>query len=366
VRTSGSGLTNGLVTVVPDPSDGTFSVTTAAGTIAGLGRIVDDGDAGDTYNWSPPIEDRVVDRPDLVEVAVGEAGPVRGHLDLLRTYRWPAEVRDGRRVGAVDTVVRTRVELRAGEDLVRVSVTFEHRSADHRVRIWFPLPERATSSEAECAFGTVHRGLTAEGGPNEVGVPTFPSRRFVRAGGVTVAHEGLLEYELVDVEVDGDGEPVSAGAIAITLLRAVGVLSAGPMAMRPLPAGPSTPTPAAQLPGPHRFDLVLHVGDRDPAEVADDAFTPILVARFPGGSGLGDPEASGQALAVGGAEVTALCRRPDGRTEIRVVNAADEPAELRIDGRSGDVTDLLGRVTGERFDGRLPLRPHQIATIALD
>jgi hypothetical protein len=364
VRTSGSGLTNGLVTVVPDPSDGTFSVTHASGTVAGLGRIVDDGDAGDTYNWSPPSEDRVVERPDDVAVVLGEAGPVRGHLDLVRTYRWPTEVRDGRRVGATETVVRTRVELRAGEDLVRVSVTFENRSADHRVRIWFPLPERAAGSEAECAFGTVHRGLTAQGGPNEVGVPTFPSRRFVRAGGLTVAHEGLLEYELVDV--DRDGEQATAGAIAVTLLRSVGVLSAGPMAMRPLPAGPPTPTPAAQLPGPHRFDLVLHVGDRDPAAVADDAFTPILVARFPGGSGLGDPETSGQALAVDGAQVTALCRRPDGRTEVRVVNASDEPAELRIDGRSGDVTDLRGDPTGDRFEGRLPLRPHQIATVALD
>ena len=34
---------------VVDPADGTFSLDG----LAGLGKIVDDGDAGDTYNWSP-------------------------------------------------------------------------------------------------------------------------------------------------------------------------------------------------------------------------------------------------------------------------------------------------------------------------
>jgi alpha-mannosidase len=245
-----------------------------------------------------------------------------------------------------------------------VSIEFENRSEDHRVRAWFPLPERATSSTAECAFATVERGLTAEGGPNEVGLPTFPSRRFVAAGGLTVAHDGLLEYELVDV--DGTGPDATAGAVAITLLRSVGLISAGPMAMRPLPAGPATPTPAAQLPGHHRFELVLHVGGRDPYAVADDAFTPVLTARFPGRSGLGDPSTLDQALLVEGAEVTALCRRPDGRTEIRVVNTTATTATVTIAGRTGEVTDLLGRPTGERFDASLALHPHQIATIALD
>ena len=38
-----------------------------------------------------------------------------------------------------------------------------------------------SGSDAECAFAVVHRGLTAEGGPHEFGLPTFVSRRFVDA-----------------------------------------------------------------------------------------------------------------------------------------------------------------------------------------
>ena len=360
VRSTGQGITNGLVTIVPDQSDGTFSLNG----ITGFGRIADDGDAGDTYNWSPPAFDGEIDRPADVDVLVTEAGPVRGRMEITRRYRWPTRLENGRRVGPIDVFVRTRVELRAGEDLVRVTVRFDNPATDHRVRIVFPLPEAAAESVAECAFGTVSRGLTAEGGPNEVGLPTFPSRRFVQAGGLTVAHHGLCEYELVDIE--GSGDDATASSIAITLLRCVGLISAGPMAMRALPAGPPTPTPGAQMLGPHRADLVLHVGSRDPYEVADDAFTPLLTARFPGKEGFGDPAASDQALSVDGAEVTALTRRPDGRIELRVVNTLDEAATVTVAGHTGERTDLNGDPTGERFEGQLLLRPHQIATIALD
>ncbi len=186
VRSTGQGITNGLVTIIPDQGDGTFSVNG----IAGLGRIVDDGDEGDTYNWSPPAFDGEISRPHHVDVLVSEAGPVRGRIDITRQYRWPTRIEHGRRVGPIDVFTYTRVELRAGEDLVRVTVRFHNPSTDHRVRMWFPLPEPAATSEAECAFGTVTRGLTAEGGPNEIGLPTFPSRRFVSAGGLTVAHDG--------------------------------------------------------------------------------------------------------------------------------------------------------------------------------
>jgi alpha-mannosidase len=360
VRSEGQGLTNGLVTIVPDQSDGTFRLNG----VAGMGRIVDDGDEGDTYNWSPPAFDGAIERPLDVDVLVTEAGPVRGRMQITRRYRWPTRIEGGRRVGPIDVFVRTTVELRAGEDLVRVTVRFDNPSTDHRVRAWFPLPEPATGSEAECAFGTVRRGLTAEGGPNEVGLPTFPSRRFVSAGGLTIAHDGLCEYELVDIE--GEGDAARASSIAVTLLRCVGLISAGPMAMRALPAGPPTPTPGAQMIGPHQADLVLHVGGRDPYAVADEAFTPILTARFPGKDGLGDPDAMAGALTVDGAEVTALTRRPDGRVELRVVNTTDEPTTVAVAGRTGRLTDLDGAETGEPFTGSLELRPHQIQTIALD
>ncbi|MCU1496782.1 MAG: alpha-mannosidase [Acidimicrobiales bacterium] len=360
VRTDGQGLTNGLVTVVADQSSGTFSLNG----VPGYGRLVDEGDAGDTYNWNPPEGDLPIERPVDVDVLVSEAGPVRGRIEIVRSYRWPTQIAGGRRRGEALVSVTTVVELHAGEDLVRVSVSFDNVCEDHRLRIHLPLPEPADHSVAECAYGTVRRGLTAEGGPTETGLPTFPSRRFVAAGGLLVAHEGLSEYELVELE--GDGSDARAHELALTLIRCTGLISQVPMAMRAVPAGPHTPVPANQMPGHHGVSLVLHVGGRDPYAVVDEAYTPVLTARFPGRTAFGDPATSGQHLQVSGAEVTALRRTDDGRLELRVVNPTDEPATLAVDGRTGQVVDLRGQPTGEAFEGTLELGPWKIATLVLE
>ena len=48
------------VQVAVSPVDGTFSVNG----FAGFDRLIDSGDFGDTYNYSPPEHDVVVDTPD--------------------------------------------------------------------------------------------------------------------------------------------------------------------------------------------------------------------------------------------------------------------------------------------------------------
>ncbi|MBA3282571.1 MAG: hypothetical protein H0U29_10100, partial [Acidimicrobiia bacterium] len=359
VRAEGQGLTNGLVTVMPDQTTGTFSIDG----IEGFGRLLDDGDVGDTYNWNPPANDHLVERPHDVDVMVTEAGPVRGRIEIVRTYRWPTHGANDHRVGNADVAVTTVVDLHAGEDLVRVTISFDNVVTDHRLRVHLPLPEPTDHSVAECAYGTVRRGLTAEGGPTEAPLATFPSRRFVSAGGLLAVHEGLTEYELVDL--DGEGDDARAHQMAITVIRSIGILSQGPMTMRAVPAGPPTLTPDAQMPGRHEVSLALHLGGRDPYAVADDAFTAIETVRIPGRGGLGDPEVHHQALRVDGAEVTALRRTDEGRLELRVVNPTDESSTLTVSDRTGELMDLRGRPTGEGFDGALTLGPWKIATIVL-
>lgn len=240
---------------------------------------------------------------------------------------------------------------------MRATVELDNVCRDHRLRAWFPLPKPASSSHAECAFAVVERGLDAEGGPTERALPTYPSRRFVRAGGLTLAHEGLLEYELVDLR--GGGDDRRAGALALTLLRATGRLSRGPMTNRPLPAGPVIATEGAQVPGRQRLRYALHVGDRDAYAVADDAFLPLQVARPTGGTG----PMRGQALAVTGAQVSALTRS-NGRLALRVFNPTAEPTTVTVAGRAGWLVDLRGRPV-EPFEERFELAPFKIATAAL-
>ena len=347
---SGLELTNGLLTVRVDEADGTFSIDGHAG----LGALVDGGDVGDTYNWCPPPTETLVDSPTGVSTRVLEAGPVRARLEIGRTFDLPTHAEGGGRVGSRTLEVRTVLELHAGDDIVRVHISFDnHGFRDHRLRVHLPLPEPASTSQAECAFAIVERGLVAEGGPTEMGLATYPSRRFVRAGGLTFVHEGLLEYELIDIEED------AARTLAVTLLRATGMLSQGPMATRPLPAGPLTPMEGPQQQGPVDARFAIHLGERDPYAVVDDAFLPLLVTRPGNGSG----PANGQALSVTGAEVSAIVRVAD-QLHVRLFNPSAEPTTVEVAGRRGWLLDLRGRPLCA-FEGTFELTPWQIATAAV-
>ncbi|MGH9113024.1 MAG: glycoside hydrolase family 38 C-terminal domain-containing protein, partial [Acidimicrobiales bacterium] len=379
----GPALANGLVTLVVDPADGTFGLDGHSG----LGRLVDGGDCGDTYNWCPPANDTLVDRPDAVEVAVVERGPLRARIRITSHYRWPARVEGlDRRSGEVAHDVITTLELRTGEAAVRVATTVDNRSRDHRLRAHFPLPTPAATSRAETAFGVVERGLEAEGGPTEAPLPTYPALRFVQAGGLTIVHEGVTEYELVDLH-DGPGPErpgaehgereahVEAHELATTLLRSTGMLSQAPMPTRPLPAGPLIRMEGPQLQKRVTLRYAVAIGAVDPYGLADAVLVPLRVAGRPvrsAGVAAPDPEvpaiapirpAVGSALTVEGAEVSAVVRE-GGSLVVRVFNPGDAPTTVRIHGRQGWLVDLRGRPL-EPFEGSFPLRPWGVATASL-
>ena len=188
-------LDNGLVRVEVDATTARFAVNG----LAGLGRLVDDGDAGDTYNYSPPADDTVVDTPSDVRVEVEEAGPLRGpsarhpdvHVARAGRGRRPARARARSRSSPASSCA-------PASSLVRVETSFDNPSRDHRLRAWFPLPTRATDVACRVRVRRRRARARSRGRAPRAAVPTFPSRRFVQAGGLTVVHEGLLEYELVD------------------------------------------------------------------------------------------------------------------------------------------------------------------------
>src|SRR5207237_9272191 len=109
--------------------------------------------------------------------------------------------------------------------------------------------------------------------------------------------EARLESELVRIGPEG------ARALALTLLRATGMLSGVDLAYRPLPAGPPL-----RMEGPQ---LLRHLGlryavcvdpDVDPYALADDVLLPLEVREARGG---GVRSSSGTELDVRGAQVSA-------------------------------------------------------------
>jgi hypothetical protein len=139
------------------------------------------------------------------------------------------------------------------------------------------------------------------------------------------------------------------------------MLSQGPMTTRPLPAGPLTPMEGPQ--SQHRVEarFALHLGGRDPYAVVDDLSLPLQVSR--GGGAAATGPSTGQALAVAGAEVSALVRDA-GQLVVRLFNPRPTATTVTIEGRAGWLVDLRGRPL-QPFEGTFDLNPWQIATVNL-
>jgi alpha-mannosidase len=287
------------------------------------------------------------------------------------TYGWPRRAEGNERSCTsrsderVRVAVRTTLELRPDERFVRVRTEFDNQCDDHRLRVHFPLPATVHGSDAECAFAVVPRGLTAEGGELEYGLPTFVSRRFVDASdgvvGLALLHDGLLEYEVV----------AEGTELALTLMRAVGYLSRSEPSLRPNPAGPVDPVRGAQMRGPNVCDYAVlpHRGDWRTADLyaeADAFLVPLERARASVATSRGLP-ATGTALEVNGAEVSAVTRDAGGLV-VRVFRTAPDEGDVSVTRAGlparGWVIDLRGAPV-RAFEGSVTLRPWEIATLRL-
>ncbi|HEY8169879.1 MAG TPA: alpha-mannosidase [Candidatus Limnocylindria bacterium] len=364
-------LTNGLVSVEVEAA-GTLRITAADGaTTSGVGRLVDGGDFGDSYNYAPPAIDTLVEAPRSVSISSDLAGPVRGRLVVVREYDWPRGLLpDGsaRSAEVVPTSVVMEVELRAGEPFVRIVTWFDNDSDDHRVRFHAPLPRRADGSHAEGQFAVVERGLEGEGGYHEEPLATFPAHGWVDAGGLAILLDHLAEYEVTE----GGGE------LSLTLLRSTGLISRNANPYRQDPAGPEMEIPNAQMRGPWRLGLAVypHAGGWAEGSVADAAERyrhPLLWA--PGSAGRDatwpPPGAGDAALSLEGAlvDLSALRRREGGWLEVRVVNLSPEPQHAVLRGNLTEAREAsLRGEPGEPMpveDGALvlELRAAEIRTI---
>jgi mannosylglycerate hydrolase len=353
VSVSDRRLTNGLLTVEAAP-DGTLTLSTMDEVVlSGVGRLDDGDDLGDLYNYAPPPREQAAPGPDRVDIEVAQRGPLVGALRIHREYPWRAR-----------TGVTMTVELRAGERFCRLELAFTNNHPDHRVRLHVPLARPATESHAEGQFAVVRRGLHSEGGHGESPLPTFPAYSFVDAGGAAVLLDQVSEYEVV-----GGGRE-----LAVTLLRATGLISRAEHPLRAEPAGPVIATPQAQLLGQEvrtRLAVLPHAGgwaQAGVAEAAEDFRCPFVVTGGLAPVGGELAERAGLAVSGDGVVLSSLRRRDEAWLELRVVAMTDAPTVARI----GHVSvarraDLLGNAGTELsvVDGwvDVPLRPWEIATV---
>jgi hypothetical protein len=347
-------LENELLEVEVDRDNGALTVTDRrTGEIySSLNVLVDGGDSGDTYTYNWPLGDREVSTWKAVpRIEWLETGPARATLRIAWTLRVPAALTDdrlSRSASDVDLEVCTDVSLSPGVPRVDVHTRVMNTALDHRLRTLLPLGRHADRSWAEAPFEVVERPTgrdCGERGRNELAGIERPQQTFVSVSsgsrGLTVANRGLPEFSVSDDE---------DGTIALTLLRSVGYLSRDDLLTRAGRAGPTIPTPDAQLQGPVEADyaIIPHAGDWQAAasHLEAHAFNAPLMAslRPTVVRGLDPdrvPDEASQAVVLpaetglvgveGGVVVTTLKRGEDDSVLIlRLLRLADSPAIARV------------------------------------
>ena len=236
--------------------------------------FVDEGDAGDEYNYSVPHYDRIIKSgtASVVNVSISASGPLVGSFTVEHRLTVPSKLAENRRCRTEETTtidIKTTVTLKAGSKHLEFDTFVNNRAKDHRLRVLFPAGIQTDFSHAEGTF-TVNKRSVHPKKPEYLGedpVTTFPQKTFVDLSdqefGLAVFNKGLPEYEILKA---GDG----TGIIALTLLRSVGWLARDDFLSRNTGIGSqrSVPTPEAQCLGEYRFSYALmpHAGTWEEAK----------------------------------------------------------------------------------------------------
>jgi mannosylglycerate hydrolase len=162
---TGSSIENEFLRVEAGQADATLRITDKRTGLryTGLNLLIDGGDSGDEYNYSPPAEDQTVslaNRQPSAPVGVQmRADDVRQTLEFAYTLPIPSGLAADRRgrVGEAPLSVRTTASLAPGSARVDVVTELDNQARDHRLRVHFPAPFAVTAAEYDGHFQVVRR-----------------------------------------------------------------------------------------------------------------------------------------------------------------------------------------------------------------
>jgi alpha-mannosidase len=342
-------LENGYMKVVVQPN-GTFDIVANDGdwneTYAGLGLLLDSGDNGDGYTFSPPPFNQVVSSVG-VHPRISKIGTGVGLQQIRIEYDFeiPARLDDARHRRCDEIVscpISVDLILREDSKRLEIEMTFDNRARDHRLQMRFPTGfHDVKEASSAMQFDVVTRPVKPEpiapdGWWVEDPPETFPMHGWMdlckpdSSSGLCLIAQGLHEFG-IDTHVDST-------AVSLTLLRAVGYLGARRDPTTILAgAGPGIPTPEAQLQQilHYRIALYPHRGTWDAADVWRQAQSfltpPRAITTVPH---VGEMSAVREGLIISGPNVvlSSLKQSEDRQAlVIRLYNPSDETTRAIVD-----------------------------------
>ena len=250
----------------------------------------DNGDDGDSYNYSPPIDDMYINSIGTVVDRSVNKSSFYEELNLTLNLKLPKnlEERKSKKL-TTNLTIKTSIILNKNEDIIRFKVNVNNNALSHRLRVLFNTKIASKFSIADQPFGAIKRstkleelGYWEEENWDEMPISIEPMESTVtlanKKSGFSLITNGVKEYEIIGEKYD---------TIAYTLFRAYGQLGKSDLVYRPgRPSGGNDliKTPDAQLQKSMDFEFALYIFDcaYDEAQIALKAkkyLSPIQVIQ---------------------------------------------------------------------------------------
>ena len=302
--------------------------------------IISEGDAGDSYNYSPPSAPWISEA-EIEGARRRQFGAHGAELEISLRLRQPESLdasRSGASGGQVVSHGVLRMRLFSGEPFIRAILLWTNKAKDHRLRLALPLGEKVAGTASDSAFSLIerpvaHREEQASPPQREARVSVNPSYSFIAAGKFSVGHLAMQEYEILDRG--------GTDMLALTLIRCVGWLSRRDLASRGAGAGPDFETPGAQCIGNEEFRFILSAGgaagERLSLRETEEFRRPVLFLRGAG-------QVAGRPVKMRAGELpVSSCRQVGAELEIRLFNPTAKPQEYEISGGLARRVSLAGK-----------------------
>lgn len=283
-------ITNQYYSVSFESEDHTFTVhdNQSGKTYYHQFNLIDNGDDGDSYNYSPPKNDWPISSKDAqvkkVEIKKGNVSQslaVKLIFNLPETLIQRAEHYVTKKMKATVTVT-----LKSTEKVIGINVSVDNPVSNHRLRLISQLGIQTKSSIADSLFGVVKRPVVD---PNTVDwrvkgwvekpteINSLQSFAAVSDNHQTIAGftDGPREYEIVGKNFD---------QLALTIFRANSRMGKTDLKYRPGRASGETivATPAAKLIGRLSFDFGFYYSQEtfdnlQISKIAKEFYSPVQV-----------------------------------------------------------------------------------------
>jgi len=248
--------------------------------------LVENGDDGDAYNYSPPRDDLQVTSEDSLVSFSRECSALKQTLRLEYAMPVPVDLA-ARARGKIEGLmpVAVAVTLQHGA-LIRFTVEVDNRVLSHRLCVHFATDILANVSYADQLFGVVTRPVQLSNalrvweaeGWHEKPIAMEPMQSYVNLHddhhGFTLHTNGVREYEIVGNNFD---------TLSITLFRSFGYMGKADLLYRPGRASGETvvATPDAQLLGSLAFSFGWQIDHGTFDEAQHGRVSKTFLTSFP-------------------------------------------------------------------------------------